>query len=79
MKTSTSLREIIKRMVIKTAIRLPNDMVVVFDRKGEQLPEYQGLYEEVKGKVLKDACPDTVFAHGFTASGELREVPKTEW
>jgi len=66
-------------MVIKIAIRFPNNMVVVFDEKGEQMPEYQGQYEEVKESILKDAPPDAVFAHGFTDYGELRKVPREEW
>ena len=36
------------RQVIKTAIRFQNDMVMVFDKRGEQIPKYQGQYEEVK-------------------------------
>ena len=66
-------------MEIKIAIRLKNDMVMVFDRNGEEIPKYQGQYEDVKENVLKDASPDVVFAHGFTDSGELRKVPREEW
>jgi len=65
--------------VIKIVIRLKNNVVVVFDRSGEQIPKYQGQYEEVKESILKDAPPDAVFAHGFTNSGELRKVPREEW
>lgn len=65
--------------MIKTAIRFQNNMVVVFDRKGEQIPEYQGQYEEVKERIQKDAPPDAVFAHGFTDSGELQKVSREEW
>ena len=66
-------------MVIKIAIRFKNNMVVVVDEEGEQIPEYQGQYEEVKQSILKDAPPDAIFAHGFTNSGELRKVPREEW
>ena len=65
--------------MIKIAIRFKNNMVVVFDEEEEQIPEYQGQYEEVKESVLKDAPPDAVFAHGFTDAGELLKVPKEEW
>ena len=65
--------------VIKTVIRCQNDMVMVFDEEGEQIPEYQGQYEEVKGSILKDAPPDAIFAHGFTDAGELRKVSREEW
>jgi len=66
-------------MVIKIAIRSKNNMVMVFDEEGEQIPKYEGRYEEVKESILKDAPPDAVFAHGFTHAGELRKVPRTEW
>ncbi len=66
-------------MAIKTVIRFKNNMVVVFDEEGEQIPEYQGQYEEVKESILKDGPPDAVFAHGFTDFGRLLEVPREEW
>ena len=65
--------------VIKIAIRLKNNMVMVFDDEGEQIPKYTGQYEEAKESILKDAPPDAVFAHGFTNYGELRKVPREEW
>lgn len=65
--------------MIKTAIRFQNNMVMVFDKRGEQIPRYQGQYEKVKGSILGDALPDTVFALGFTDAGELRKVPREEW
>ena len=65
--------------MIKTAIRFRSNMVMVFDRRGEQIPEYQGQYGKVKGSILGDALPDTIFALGFTDAGELREVPREEW
>ena len=65
--------------MIKTAIRFKNDMVVVFDESGEEIPEYRGQYEEVKESILRDAPPDAVFSHGFTNSGKSSEVPREEW
>ena len=65
--------------MIKTVIRCPNNMVMVFDKRGEQIPKYQGQYEKVKESILRDAPPDTIFALGFTDAGELREVPREEW
>jgi len=64
--------------MIKAVIRCQNNMVIVFDKKGEQVPEYQGQYEEVKESILKDAPPDAVFMHSFTDSGELQKVPREE-
>ena len=46
--------------MIRTVIRLKNDMVMVFDEDGEQLPKYQGSYAEVRESILKDAPPDAV-------------------
>ena len=68
--------------MIKIVIRFQNNMVVVFDSSGEQLPGYQGQYEEVKASILKDAPPDAVFTHGFPDSGEFRglqKVAREEW
>ena len=66
-------------MVIKIAIRFKNNMVVVLDDEEEQMPEYQGQYEEVRESILRDAPPDAIFAHGFTNYGELRKIPREEW
>lgn len=67
------------RQVIKTAIRCQNNMVMVFDKKGEQIPEYQAQYEEVKGKILKDAPPDAVFGYLPDYETELQIVPREAW
>ncbi len=67
------------RQVIKSVLKARNSMVMVFDEEGEQIPEYQGQYEEVKERILKDAPPDAVFTHGFTDAGELRKVSREEW
>jgi len=64
--------------MIKTVIRFKN-IVMVFDKRGEQIPQYQGQYEGVKGSILKDAPIDAIFAHGFTDAGEPRKVPREEW
>ncbi len=54
-------------------------MVMVFDKQGAQIPEYQGHYEEVKESILRDAPLDAAFAHGLTDNGELRRVSREEW
>ena len=61
--------------MIKTVIQFRNNMVMVFDERGEQIPKYQGQYEKVKESILADAPPDTIFALGFTDAGELRKGP----
>ena len=65
--------------MIKTVFRFKNNMVMVFDKRGEQIPKYQGQYEKVKESILRDAPPDTIFALGFTDAGELREVSREGW
>ena len=65
--------------MIKTAIRCPNNIVIVFDEMGEQIPEYQGQYEEVKEGILKDAPPDTVFRYILNYEVNLKSVPRGEW
>ena len=64
--------------MIKTVVKL-RSIVMVFDGRGEQIPEYQGRYETVKESILKDAPPDAVFAHGFTEAAELRKVSRVAW
>ena len=63
--------------MIKTVFRLQTDMVFVFDKYGEQIPEYQGQYGQVKKNILRDAPPDTVFNH--IHDNILREVPRDKW
>ena len=67
------------RPVIKNAIRAQNGMVLVFDSKGEQIPEYQGQYEEVKPLILKDAPPSAVFSHALDYETGLTVVARDEW
>ncbi len=65
--------------MIEAIIRCPNNMVIVFDGEGEQVPEYQGQYEEVKENILKDAPPDAIFALLSNYEPELHKIPREEW
>ena len=51
--------------MIKTVIRIKNDMVLVFDENGHQIPRYQGYYDDVKEKIMADVQPGSVFNHWF--------------
>lgn len=64
--------------MIDHVIKFSNGMVIVFDEKGEQLPEYQGRYEEAKDKILADAPPSARFfnAEWMVSGGE---IPREEW
>ena len=66
-------------ITIKTVVRFQNNLVVVFDKKGEQIPKYQGRYEDVKGHILKDALPETVFTHWPDYETDIRMVSREEW
>jgi len=65
--------------MIKSVIRCPNDMVLVFDQDEEQIPEYQGRYQEVREGILKDAPPETVFGHWLDDEADIITVPREEW
>lgn len=51
--------------MIKTVIRIENDMVMVFDEHGEEIPKYQGNYDYVRDKIIADATEEAVFNHWF--------------
>ena len=65
--------------MIKSAIKTPNNMVMVFNENGEQIPEYQGQYEEVKEHILKNAPPQTIFGHWIDYEADVRTVSREEW
>lgn len=65
--------------MIKTAMKFSNNMVVVFNRKGRQIPEYQGRYQGIRDSVLKDAPPDAVFGHFLDHEAVLKVVKREEW
>ena len=65
--------------MIKTVVRCRNDMVMVFDELGEQVPAYQGQYEQVKANILTDAPASALFAYGLDGYSGLRGVPREEW
>ena len=65
--------------MIKTVIRGSNNMVMVFDKDGEQIPEYQGRYEDVKESILRDTPLNTVFGYFPPNESELEIIPREEW
>lgn len=65
--------------MIKTAIRCPNNMVIVFDEMGKQVPGYQGQYEEVKESILENAPSNVVFRYLLSYQVNLKSVPREEW
>ena len=65
--------------MIKTVIKCANGMVMVFDKRGRQIPKYQGQCEEVKERILKDAPPDTVFGYFPDDERELKVISREDW
>ena len=61
-----------------------NDMVLVFDEQGEQMPQFQGRYEAVRAKILARAPKEAMFYHGtWNPLGGQNfikgEVSRKEW
>ena len=65
--------------MIKSIIRCPNNMVMVFDEDEEQIPEYQGHYETVKESILKNAPPEAIFGIWIDYAADIRTVPREQW
>ena len=65
--------------MIQIVIRLSNNIVMVFDEYGEQIPLYQGQYEDVKERILGEATPGTVFNHWFGLALDPVPVPVKSW
>lgn len=59
--------------MIRSVLKSPNGIVLVFDENAEQIPEYQGQYEDVRNKILRDAPPDAAFGYIVT---QLRPLPR---
>ncbi len=68
-------------MMIKHVIILVNGMVMVFDEKGKQIPEYQGFILEVAANLAKDCDKDTKFS--FSCPGvpgvEVLDMDMSWW
>jgi len=67
------------RQVINSVIKASNGMVLVFDDKGEQIPEYQGQYEGVKAHILEDSPPSAEFSYTSDSETEIKTVPREKW
>lgn len=47
--------------MIKEVYHWSNNNVMVFDEKGNQMPDFQGNYLEVRDKILATVLPSTKF------------------
>ena len=71
--------ELRRQIMLKTVIRLRNNAVMVFNAEGEQLPEYQGKYEEVREIIVRDAPAGTVFNHWFGYALKPQATAVKDW
>jgi hypothetical protein len=64
--------------MIRDVYAFQNGMCMVFDEKGQQMPDYQGPTDEVRDKILADATPETIF-HSAVWGGSDRIVSRKQW
>lgn len=65
--------------MIKSVVRCPNDMVLVFDENDEQLPQFQGPYPEVRERILRQASAETIFGNWSDLSQDVTPVSREDW
>lgn len=65
--------------MINSVVRLKDDTVMVFDDRGGQIPAYQGYYDDVREKILRDAPPSAVLLHWFGSKDIPEAVSREEW
>lgn len=63
--------------MINSVIKSEDGMVQVFDEEGNQITEYQGKYEDVVEKILRDAPRGTLFWH--IENRRRRTVRREQW
>jgi len=64
--------------MISEVIKFSNGIVMVLDEKGEQIPEYQGRYKQVRVKILAHAPQSAKFFHAVWNTPAMN-VPRKEW
>jgi len=65
--------------MIWIVIRFEDNKVMVFDSRGNRMPGYEGLYDEVKDAILKAAARGAIFGHAFPDSRGIIWVSREEW
>ncbi len=65
-------------MKVAHAIRWSNGNVTAFDEAGQQIPDLQGRYEDVRADVLNASTETTTFTHGILKLGET-VVERADW
>ena len=64
---------------IKSVYRLQGDQVVVFDKEGQPLRQYTGMFELIKDEILKGVRRDTEFYIATWGIGNFEKVTKEQW
>ena len=64
--------------MIQNVIKFQNGVVIVFDQDGEQIPEYQGHYDQVRDLILRDAPESAKFYHAVFNLSD-KPVAREEW
>lgn len=64
--------------MIASVLKTQFGMVMVFNKRRQQIPEYQGKYGKVKERILADAPPEAEFRHEGT-DGKINPVPRENW
>jgi hypothetical protein len=62
--------------MIRRVMKSEKGIVLAFDEAGEQIPQYQGQYEEVRERILRDAPLNAVFSH---VTDSIEAVSREEW
>jgi len=65
--------------MIDIVIKTSGNMVIVYDEYGRRVPEYQGSYEEVRNKILRDAPLSAIFVFRKEAWFEHLIVDRKKW
>lgn len=65
--------------MIASVIRMQNDMVMVFDEEGREIPEYQGPYASVRSMIIRGSTRETVFRYWYGTSHSPTTVGMGEW
>jgi len=67
------------KKIITNVVHFANGMVMVFDEEGKQMSEYQGRYEDVREKILKDSHAGTMFAKAKNLKEGFVDMDKADF
>ena len=65
--------------MIKSVYLLQQREVIVFDKEGEHLHQYDGKFQLVRDTVLADCAPDAEFYITRWGQGNFEKVTREDW